>query len=154
MSLVAQSPRANFGLLGLFFGIAAVFAAALLTSGAMIPEPQQSLGTSIGEIARDIKTAATGVFTDGAGTTPIAPDPAPFDPTLLLSILTALLGSVAVAMGGISLFRHEPTSLAKLAIGLGLGAVVMQYAFWLALLICGTLIITATLSNIGDIFDN
>lgn len=36
---------------------------------------------------------------------------------------------------------------------LGLGAVVMQYAFWLALLICGTLIITATLSNIGDIFD-
>lgn len=153
MSLTAGAPRANYGLLGFFFGVGALLAAVMLTSGVFIPEPQQSVGTSIGEIARDIRAAATGVFSETVEAPVAAPEPAPFDPTMLLSIITPVLAAIAVVLGGISLFRHEPTSLPKLAIGFGVGSVVMQFVFWLALVICGTMILTAILSNMDGIFD-
>lgn len=153
MSLAPDAPRANFGLVAFFFGAGALLAATLLTSGVFMPEPEQSVGASIGEIARDIKDAAAGVFSDAASTSVATPDPAPFDPTALLSIIAPVLAAVAVVLGGISLFRHEPTSLPKYAIGLGLGAVLMQYVFWMALLICGTMILISILKNLDSIFE-
>lgn len=149
MSLAADAPRAHFGLIGFFFGVVALLAAAIMTSGVLMPETQQSIGTSIGEIARDIKAAATGAFTESAA----SPEPAPFDPTKLLAIVTPVLAAIAVILGGVSVYREEPTSLPKLAIGFGLGAVAMQYVFWMALLICGAVIVTAIISNMDSIFD-
>lgn len=151
MSLAETAQRAHFGLAGFFFGVGAIIVSMLLISGALLPEPQQSVGTTIGEIARDIKAAATGVFVEDSA--PVEPQPKPFDPTTLLMILTSVLAGVAVVLGGISLFQHEPTPLPKYAIGLGIGAVFMQFAFWIAVLICATLILTAIITNIGDIFD-
>lgn len=150
MSLAEPAQRANFGLVAFFFGVGAVIVSMLFISGAFLPEPEQSVGTSIGEIARDIKAAATGVFGDKPA--PVAPAPKPFDPTMLLMIVTSVLAGSAIVLGGISLFRHEPTPLSKYAIGLGIGAVFMQFAFWIAVVICATLILTAIISNIGDIF--
>jgi len=43
--------------------------------------------------------------------------------------------------------------LPKYAIGLGLGAVLMQYVFWMALLICGTMILISILKNLDSIFE-
>lgn len=151
MSLAEPAQRANFGLVGFFFGVGALVVSMLLISGALLPEPQQSVGTTIGEIARDIKDAATGVFVEKPE--PVAPKPKPFNPTPLLMILTPVLAGLAVVLGGISLFRHEPTPLPKYAIGLGIGAVLMQFAFWIAMLVCATLILTAIITNIGDFFD-
>ncbi|MBO6886096.1 MAG: hypothetical protein JJ869_21320 [Marivita sp.] len=109
MSLAEQEQRARFGLVGFFFGIGALVVSILLISGALMPEPQQSVGTSIGEIARDIKAAAQGVFVENSE--PVAPESKPFNPTKLLMILTPVLAGIAVVLGGISLFRHEPTVL-------------------------------------------
>ncbi|MGJ8606070.1 MAG: hypothetical protein ACSHXH_18290 [Marivita sp.] len=153
MSLTADAPRANFGLLGFFFGVGALLAAAMLTSGVFMPEPQQSVGTSIGEIARDIRAAANGIFSETVEAPAAASEPAPFDPTKLLSIVTPIFAAIAVVLGGASLFRHEPTSLPKLAIGFGIGAIVMQFVFWLALVICGTMVLVAILSKMESIFD-
>ena len=66
-------------------------------------------------------------------------------------IVAYVLAGISIIAGGISLYRGEPATLAKITIALGLSAIVMQYAFWMALLICGMIIITAVINNIGDI---
>jgi hypothetical protein len=120
----------------------------MLTSGMMAPEPDQSIGTPLGEIARDIRLAATGVSKDAAP----AAEPSGMDVLGLLVVVTPILDATATVLGGISLFRLEPTALPRFAIAMGLGAFVMQYAFWLAALICGTMLLVSIISNMGDIF--
>ena len=56
-----------------------------------------------------------------------------------------------MSLGAISLFQREAWRLPALGIGLGLGAVVMQYAFAMALMIIGGIILAAIINNIGDI---
>lgn len=148
MSVLEDTPRAHWGLAGFCFGVCALLAAVMMTSGLLAPspDPDQSIGTVIGEIARDIRLAATGGVKDVAP----APEPA-FDMLAMLSIVTPVLAVLAAVLGGISLFRHEGTALPKLAIGFGVGAVVMQFAFWLALLICGTVMIVSIVSNMDGI---
>lgn len=144
MSTSIDVTPAHWGLIGFVFGVAALCAAVVLTSGMLAPVPEQSVGTLIGEMARDIRNAATGVAS--------APVENPtMDLDALLAVLTPVLAVIAAVLGGISLFRHEPTALPKLAIGLGISAFVMQYAFWMAMLICGTVLLVAIVSNIGDI---
>jgi hypothetical protein len=150
MSLAEHAPRASWGLIGFCFGVFALLAAAMLTSGLMspAPEPEQSIGTAIGEIARDIRAAATGVTTH----VPDAPRAESFDMIPVLLIVTPILAAIAALLGGISLFRHEPATLPKMAIAMGVGAIVMQYAFWLALVICATLLLISIVSNMDGIF--
>ena len=143
--------RANWGLIAFGIGVSALLVAAIMTSGVMIndPEPEKSIGTIMGEIARDMRAAAL-----GAEPTTVPSEPAKrsiFDFDSVLWYVAPILGILAAFLGGISLFRHEPSALAKLAIGMGIGAVVMQYAFWLILLVCGAMILVAIASNIGEI---
>lgn len=147
MSQLIDSKRATWGITGFSIGVFALLAAMLLVSG-MFVEQDQSVGVSIGQIARDIRDAATGALTD---TTPPSPEPRRFDANEWLSIVTPVLAALAAILGGISLYRHEPTALPKLAIGLGITAFVMQYAFWLALLACGTVLLVSIVSNLGGI---
>ena len=147
MSISSEAPQAHWGLIGFCFGACALLAAVMLTSGMMAPEPEQSIGTTIGEIARDIRQAATG------GSKSVAPvaEPSGFDGLGLLMIVTPILAGVATVLGGISLYRHEPKTLSKMAIAMGLSAVAMQFAFWLAVLICGTVLLVSIMSNMGGI---
>jgi len=149
MSIAEQVPRASWGFIGFCFGALALLAAVMMTSGMMAPtpEPQQSIGTTIGEIARDIRAAATGSPTHVAD----APKIETFDLIGVLLIVTPILGGIATVLGGISLFRHEPTTLPKMAIAMGIGAIVMQYALWLALLVCGTVLLVSIISNMDGI---
>lgn len=143
--------RAHWALIGFGVGAIALMAAAVMTSGVMShdPETEKSIGTLMGEIARDMRAAATGAEP------PVAPSaPATrslFDVGGVLWYVVPVFGMLAAFLGGISLYKHEPAGLAKLAIGMGIGAVIMQYAFWIALLICGTMLLVAIVGNIGDI---
>ncbi len=146
MSITKEMPRAHWGLVAFCFGVFALLSAAILTSGLMTPEPEMSIGTTIGEIAMDIRNAATGNATK-------AMTPQDTSDTIwFLMIVTPILAALAAVIGGISLFRHEPAALSKMAIAMGIGAFVMQYAFWLALLICGTVLLISIVSNMGGIF--
>jgi hypothetical protein len=148
MSLSVDTSQAHWGLAGFCFGVCALLAAAVLTSGMLVPEPEQSIGTTIGEIARDIRQAATGAST---GSAPIS-ERSGFDAMGVLFIVTPILAAFAAVLGGISLFRHEPPALSKLAMTMGVGAFIMQYVFWLAVLICGTVLLVSIMSNMGGIF--
>ena len=63
-----------------------------------------------------------------------------------------VIAGVAVLMGGVGLFRREASPLPLMAIGFGIGAVVLQYAIWLALLMAGVCLMVAILNNLGSIF--
>ena len=143
MTFSEDMQTARWGLVGFFCGVVALMTAVMMTSGFMAPEPEQSIGTTLGEIARDIRLAATGATADARPVSSFAG----FDLMAVAAILTPVFAAAAAVLGGISLYRHEPTALPKLAIGLGVGAFVMQFAFWLALLICGTVLLISIVSN-------
>jgi hypothetical protein len=56
-------------------------------------------------------------------------------------------------LGDVGLYRNEPHRLSYLAVGIGLSAFVMQYVFWLAILICGIALLISIVENLGSIFD-
>lgn len=147
MSILNEKMHAHWGLPAFFAGVAALVASALFVSGLMMPEPEQSVGTMIGEIARDIRNAATGK----AESAPAAEASRGFDIEAILMIVTPVLAGLATVLGGISLYRHEPPLLSKIAIALGVSAIVMQFVFWLALLICGVVLLSMILSNMDGI---
>lgn len=63
------------------------------------------------------------------------------------------MASIAVVLGGIGLYRHEQHRLPYLAIGIGLSSIVMQFVFWLALIICSVVLLTTITKNLGGIFE-
>ncbi|MDG1339773.1 MAG: hypothetical protein P8P66_07250 [Paracoccaceae bacterium] len=109
-----------------------------------------SIGTSIGEIAAEIRQAAQPKIS-GDQRPEVVQAPKTTDLRDVVVIIAYVLAGISIIAGGISLYRGEPATLAKITIALGLSAIVMQYAFWMALLICGMMIITAVINNIGDI---
>lgn len=147
MSVLEDTKQAHWGLSAFFFGVLALIAAVLLMSGFMMPEPEQSVGTTIGEIARDIRNAALGNPTEAAQ----ADASSRFDVQALLSVVTPVLAGIATVLGGISMYRREHASLSKMAIAFGLSAIVMQYVFWLAVLVCGVFLLATIVSNMDGI---
>jgi hypothetical protein len=147
MTTLTETPRANWGFAGFLFGVAALAAAVLLVSGAF-NAPPQSVGTSIGQLAAEIRQAAKLALN---GSSIPSPETVAWDANAYLGILAPILAAIGVILGGVSLFRHEPSQLPKLAIGFGLAAFLMQYVFWLAVLICGVILLTSIISNLGSI---
>ena len=141
--------HAHWGFAGLIFGVLGLIAAMLAVSGALI-EPQQSAGASIGQLAAEIRQAAKFALS-GADLPAPAPAKATMDLNRIVMIATPILAALAMALGGMSLYRHEPAQLSRLAIGFGLGAIVMQFVFWLALLVCGIALLISVISNMGAI---
>ena len=70
-------------------------------------------------------------------------------------ITTAALctAAIAVALGGIGLYRNEPHRLSYMAVGVGVSAFFLQYVFWLAILICGVALLISIVGNLDSIFD-
>ena len=140
---------ARLGLIGFIFGTLAFICAAYLVSIQFAPS-DQSIGSAIGQIAGDIKTAARAAISGEAEpAAPVAPN---WDLTAILAFIIPALSTLAILLGGFSLFRKEPRQLPMWSIGLGISAVLFQFAFWLAMVICGTLLLMSVLNNIGDIF--
>lgn len=139
---------AKFGLFGFIFGIVSIVV--ILIQISAIFEPQEaSAGSIIGEIAADIKSSAKRALTGEAA--PKATPP-PQDYRQLITIAALCVAGLAIALGGIGLYKNEPHRLSYLAIGFGISAFLMQYVFWLALLICGIVILISILDNLDSIF--
>lgn len=149
MSNATHLPRANWGFAGFVVGTLGLLAALLLVTG-FFHEPDQSAAATIGQLAADIKQSAKLALT---GAQMPAPAPRGMDMNDYLAIITPVVAAAAILLGGLSLFLNEPANFSKFAIGFGIAAIAMQYVFWIAVLLCGMMLITAVVSNIGEIFE-
>ena len=146
---IAIENPAKYGLLGFLLGIASLII--ILIQLSTFFEPQaESTGSVIGEIATDIKQSAARAL---SGETAPKPTPPPQDFGQLATIVALCAAGLAVVLGGVGSYRNEPHWLSYLAVGFGLSAFVMQYVFWLAILICGIALLISIVENLGSIFD-
>lgn len=142
------SPFRQWGLWAVLFGALAL---ALVFAQMVGPsfETKPSVGTQIGEIAGDIRRSAWRSFF-GLPTPP--PEPEPFSIFPYLAIAAPILGIIAVVLAVISGVLRENWRYTAYGLGLGIGAIVFQYVWWLVLIIAGVILLVSIIENIGDIF--
>ncbi|MEL7213002.1 MAG: hypothetical protein AAGK92_10100 [Pseudomonadota bacterium] len=144
----AHPPRAVWGLTGFFFGVAAIALAMAILNG-IFDAPAKSTATVIGEFAAEIRNSARAAMEGGASATAV--EPRKTSTRGIAMFIVPILAGIAAICGAIGLFRHEPKNLPLLAIGAGGAAVAVQFAMWLALLICGVLLIGRILTSMDGI---
>ena len=146
--LTAPAAPAKFGFFGFILGAISLVILVVQMSALLEPEETKSAGTVIGEIAADIKQSAARAISGEPA--PVAPPP-PTSYGPMITIAALAMAGAAMISGGIALYRHEPTRLPLLAIGFGTSAIVMHFVFWLAVLICGVVLLVSIMNNLGDI---
>lgn len=149
MSSIIESPRPVWGLAGVIAGLIAV-ALVTLSLSSIFAEPQPDMATQIGEMAAEIRKSAMRSMMGAEQ--PVPETPAMTVATIITLAIPVLAGGAALC-GAIGLFRREPLSLPLLALGFGSGAFLMQYLFWMALLIGGVVLMVAVLNNLDSILD-
>jgi len=147
MDQVADARPAKFGLFGFLLGIVSLLVIIVQLSAFFEPA-EKSSGTVIGEIAAEIRQSATRALS-GEPAPERAPPPA--DYSRIITVAALCLAAIAVVLGGIGLYRNEPSRLAYMAVGFGVSAFVMQYVFWLAILICGVVLLVSIIGNLDSI---
>ena len=149
MQKIAIDKLTKYGLIGFLLGIASLIV--ILNQLSTFFEPQaQSTGSVIGEIAADIKQSVARALSGEPAPKPTLP---PQDFGQLATIVALCAAWLAVMLGDVGLYRNEPHRLSYLAVGIGISAFVMQYVFWLAILICGIALLISIVENLGSIFD-
>ena len=147
MTTDIEQNRPVWGLVAFIIGAIALASMTLHISDVFAP-PEQSAAQTIGQIAADIRNSATEALT---GREAPAPEPEPMTLHIAMAFAVPVLAGLATVLGGISLFRGEAPSLPKIAIVMGVGAFVMQFVFWLAVVICGIALLIAIIQNIDGI---
>ncbi|WP_224825424.1 hypothetical protein [Cognatishimia sp. MH4019] len=140
--------RPIWGLTGFFVGVAAIALAMAVLNG-VFDAPAKSTATVIGEFAAEIRNSARAALNDMPTVPPMIE--AGRSGRDIAMLLVPVLAGIAAICGAVGLFRHENRSLPMLAIGAGSAAVVLQFAMWLALLICGVILITSILTSMNGI---
>jgi hypothetical protein len=136
------------------WGHVAISAGALALAIAMIHvfggpfAPQPSVGTTVGEIAGEMRAAALRAVN---GEAQPAPEPRGWDIDRVLMLAAPLLGALAIVLAMVAALRREGWRLATYGAALGVGAIVVQMVWWIALLIAGTILLVTIIENIGDI---
>ncbi|MBB4286351.1 hypothetical protein [Roseospira goensis] len=110
--------------------------------------PQDSLGTTIVDIASDIRDAAARKLAGEPKPEPQAP---PWTIDRIMVVVALVAGGAALVVAAVGLLRGESPRALAVGAGLGAGAIVFQVAVWLALLIIGAMILVSILDNLGDI---
>lgn len=149
MSVTLQESKPVWGLWGLALGAAAL-AIVTLQMSALFAGPEPNPGSTIGAIAGEIREAAARAVLGHP-----QPDPQIERWTLkdYLGFVAPVLAGLATLVGGIGLYRQEAPRLATIAITFGVSAFVMQYVFWLAVMICGVVLLTTIIRNLDSILD-
>ncbi|MFX0544463.1 hypothetical protein ACEWPL_002830 [Roseovarius sp. S1116L3] len=108
-----------------------------------------STASQIGEIAGEIKRAAWRSFF-GMSQAEVAPE----TPKLIfyLAIIAPVSAILSLVLSLVSRLTHEDWRLGAYGASLAVAALVLQFIWWLALLIMGFLLLVSILQNIGDIF--
>lgn len=149
MAYTLDQRPAQFGLVGFMLGAASLVVIVIQISFLFGPQ-EKSTGSVIAEIAADIKQSAARVL---SGDPEPKPTPPPTDYSQIVTIAAMGIAGLAVVLGGIGLYRHEPHRLSYLAVGFGFSAIMMQYVFWLAMLICGVALLISIIRNLDSILE-
>ncbi len=151
MSVTASNTRPIWGFSGFVFAIVALILVVLpMTS--MLSAPPQDTATSIGEIAAEIRKSAIRSLTGAEQPAPVVQEQSRTEIIAsYLIVIGPVLAGLAAILGAVALLRREAQPLPMMAIGLGISAVVLQYAFVIALVIAGACLMVAILNNLGDI---
>ncbi len=147
MGQAIEERPAKFGLVGFMLGIASLVIILIHLSAFFEPQ-EKSSGAVIGEIAAEIKQSAVRAL---AGEPAPEPSPLPQDYSQLITIAALCVAGIAVVLGGIGIYRNEPHRLSYMAVGVGLSALVLQYVFWLAILICGVALLISIIGKLDSI---
>jgi hypothetical protein len=110
--------------------------------------PQPSVGTTVGEIAGEMRAAALRAVN---GEPQPAPVPRGWDIDRVLMLAAPLVGVLAIVLSMIAVLRGERYRLASYGATLGAGAIAFQFVWWIALLFAGVMLLVAIIENIGDI---
>jgi hypothetical protein len=144
-----QAPWAGLGCghIAMGAGALALSLAALHVFGGPFT-PQPSVGTTVGEIAGEMRAAALRAVT---GAPQPAPVPRGWDIDRILMVAVPLVGVLAIVLSMVAALRKERLRLAGYGAALGLGAIVFHLVWWIAALIAGTILLVAIIENVGDI---
>ena len=149
MGQTIEERPAKCGLVGFILGIASLIVILIQLSAFFEPQ-EKSSGSTIGEIAADIKQSAALALAGESAPYPTTP---PQDYSQFITIAALCVAGIAVAFGGVGLYRKEPHRLSYMAVGIGVSAFVMQYVFWLAIMICGVALLINIIRNLDSIID-
>ena len=121
--------------------------------GLLTSQDSAPIGEQIGQIAGDIKRSAWRSF---FGLKPEVLEPAPIPMSQhifeVLFMVTPFVAGVAIVLAAISLVKRENWRFGFYGMSLGIGSIVFQFVWWMALLILGMLLLVKILENMGDIF--
>ncbi|MCP5084385.1 MAG: hypothetical protein GY948_22070 [Alphaproteobacteria bacterium] len=139
----------SFGLLAMALAaIGLVVAVIQLSAGPF--EAQEPVEKTIAETAVAIKDAAKRAVTGQK-----APEPVVVSSGMniddMIGIAVIIFAAAGMAMALVALFRKETQTPAYVGFSLGAGVLLMAYLQWIALLICGAIILVAIINNLGDI---
>lgn len=144
MSVPASDLRNHkWGLASIGFGgVALIVTCIVMFAGPFAP--QQSVGTTIGEIIGDISVSA---FKTVRGEELPAPETAAWDIDRVLLITGPILAVLAFFTAIISAFKHDPRRLPTYGAVLGFSAIAMQFLWWLVLIIAGVALLISIMEN-------
>ena len=129
---------------------------ALALAGAMIAiyagpfAPQPKPGVVLGEFAADFVASAMRGFEGTAQPAPVAPART-IDDVIAIAVSAGSVLSIVLAI--VAFARREPVRLGIGALALGGAAVTFQFVTWVALLICGVILMASVINNVGALFD-
>lgn len=126
----------------LFGGLALIISMVVVFAGPFAP--QQSVGTSIGQIIGEISLSAMNTVRGEALPSPEIP---PWNIDRVLAITGPVLAVVGFVAAIVSAIGHDPWRLPTYGALLGIAAITIQFLWWLALLIAGTVLLLAILAN-------
>lgn len=138
------------------FGIGSMAAAAiaLLLTVAHISfgpfAPQKPVEQTIAETAVNIKEAAKRALTGEAQPEEEKPV-SKWNADLIADIAVFVLAAAAILLALIALIRNEQRTPAFTGFSLGAGVLLVAWLQWIALLICGAIILAAIISNLDQI---
>jgi len=151
MSSAVANNRPIWGFSGFVFAIIALILV-ILPMTSMLSPPAQDAATTIGEFAAEIRKSAIRSLTGAEKPVPVVREQTKAEIVAgYLYIIGPVLAGLAALLGAVALLRREAYPLPMMAIGLGISAVVLQYAFIVALVIAGACLMVAILNNLGDI---
>lgn len=123
-------------------GVALIVTSIVIFAGPFAP--QQSVGTSIGQIIGDISVSA---FQTVRGDELAPPETAPWDIDRVLMITGPILAVFAMIAAVVSAFKHDPKRLPTYGAVLGVAAISMQFLWWIVLIIAGVIMLVSIIEN-------
>ncbi|MEL6365817.1 MAG: hypothetical protein AAFR11_13360 [Pseudomonadota bacterium] len=138
-----------FGAAAMVFAtLALIVAVAHLTLGPFAP--QEPVEKTVAETAVAIKDFARRAIT-GEDAPPAPPPPPRWDADKMTE--AGVLGGAGLAMllAVAGLLRREPAGAAFAGFALGGGVLLFTWLQWIALIICGAIILAAIIANLSDI---